>query len=156
LPLPTEIDDLEVSLPKDFRVLLDIHDTYKPIFKDIMQALPYIPMDELQFAADVTKYSLLLSFYPHPTVDEAIRRCLLNGRHVISNVQAPYAGYMNLEVDFGAFKDKLITLIRDARFKPFNAEAQAHYKKTVDPAKFAAKIFELIKQHKKELVEAVA
>jgi glycosyltransferase involved in cell wall biosynthesis len=154
LPLPTEIDDLEVALPKEFRVLLDIHDQYRPVFRSIKQDLPYIPMDELDSAADVRKYSLLLSFYPHPTVDEAIRRCLLNGRQVISNVQAPYCGFVDLEVGFGHFKDSIINGIREARFKAFNAEAQAHYKKTVDPARFKNTIMELWQAHTKTAVAA--
>lgn len=154
LPLPTEIDDLEVALPEKFRVLLDIHDAYKPVFKDIMQAIPYVPMDELQTAADVTKYSLLLSFYPHPTIDEAIRRCLLNGRHIISNVQAPHCGFVDLEVGYGDFKDRVINLIRDARFKKFNAEGQAYYKALVDPDRFKTRILEIVASRQRQEVPA--
>lgn len=146
LPLPTEIDDLETALPKDFRVLLDIHDVYKPIFKDIQTALPYIPMDELDYAADITKYSLLLSFYPHPTIDEAIRRSILNGRNVISNVKAPYCGYIDLEVGYGPFKDTIFQAVRDARFLKFNAVGQEHYRKLVDPSKFKETIYGLWKE----------
>lgn len=155
VPLPTEIDDLEVGLPKEFRVLLDIHDQYKPVFRSIKQDLPYIIMDELDSAADVRNYTLLLSFYPHPTVDEAIRRCLLNGRHVVSNVQAPYCGYVDLEVGFGKFKDSIIDAIREARMKKFNTEAQTHYRKAVDPAKFKNTIMDLW-QAKAKKPEAVA
>lgn len=157
LPLPTEVDDLESAMPKDFRVLLDIHDAYKPVFKDIKESLPYIQMDELDFAADVRAYALLLSFYPHPTVDEAIRRCLLNGRRVISNVRAPYCGYIDLEVGYGAFKDTLIHAIRDARYLKFNKEAQDHYRKLVDPNKFKEGILALIDQKApKPAMEVVA
>lgn len=156
LPLPTEVDDLETALPKDFKVLLDIHDQYKPVFKSIKQDMPYIEMDELDHAADVTKYSLLLSFYPHPTVDEAIRRCLLNGRHVISNVQAPYCGFIDLDVGYGKFKDEIITAVREARGKKFNAEGQAYYRKLVDPSRFKETIDALYKKHAKPALEVVA
>lgn len=158
LPLPTEIDDLETTLPKDFRLLLDIHETYKPIFRDIQQALPYIPMDDiadLNFAAPIQKYSALLSFYPHPTIDEAIRRSLLNGRHVISNVQAPFCGFIDLEVGFGEFRDRLINEIRDLRFRLFNIKAQEYYVKLVDPSKFKERIEALIKQHSRPQLEVV-
>lgn len=156
LPLPTEIDELESTLPKDFRVLLDIHDQYKPIFKDIKTTLPYIQMDELIHAQDVTKYSLLVSFYPHPTVDEAMRRCLLNGRNIISNVKAPYCGYIDLDVNFGQFKDEMIKAIRDARFKKFNAEAQEHYRRLVDPNRFKEKVMKLIADRQRPKLEVVA
>lgn len=149
IPLPTEIEDLETELPKEFRVILDIHDTYRPIFKDVKTTLPYIQMDELEFAADIRQYSLLLSFYPHPTIDEAIRRSLLNGRRVISNVKAPYCGFIDLEVGFGAFKDTIIQAVRDARYAKFNKEAQDYYRKMVDPDKFKNAITGLIAKHKK-------
>lgn len=136
LPLPTDIDDLETELPREYRVLLDIGEAYKPIFKDIRAVLPYIPIDELEMQADITKYSLLLSFHQYPTVDEGIRRFLLNGRNVISNVQALHCGYMDTEIDFGTFKDRLIQRIRVARDLPFNAKAQAHYKKLANPYAF--------------------
>jgi glycosyltransferase involved in cell wall biosynthesis len=155
VPLPTEIDDLETALPKTFRVLLDIHDDYKPVFKSIKQDLPYIEMDELDSAADVRSYSVLLSFYPHPTVDEAIRRCLLNGRHVISNVQAPYCGFIDLEVDYGAFKDAIIDAVRSARFEKFNSKGQEYYKKAVDPEKFKNTILSMWRQRPTKL-EVVA
>lgn len=140
VPLPTDVDDLETTLPKDFRVLLDIGDAYKPIFKDIRAVMPYIQIDELEAQADITKYSLLVSFHQYPTVDEGIRRFLLNGRNVISNVAAPYCGYVDLEVEFGTFKDKLIDKIRTARTLPFNAKGQAHYKKIADPRAFKEQI----------------
>lgn len=161
VPLPTEVDELETSLPKDFRVLLDIQEQYKPVFRDIAGTLPYIQMDDLadlNFAAPITNYSLLLSFYPHPTVDEAIRRALLNGRHVISNVKAPYCGFLDLDVGISKFKDTLIGMIRDARFKAFNSEAQAYYRKLVDPKKFRDDIYALIDAHRiaKAKLEVVA
>ena len=140
VPLPTDVDDLETTLPRDFRVLLDIGDAYKPVFRDIRAVLPYIQIDELEAQADITKYSLLVSFHQYPTVDEGIRRFLLNGRNVISNVTAPYCGYVDLEVDFGTFKDKMIDKIRAARELPFNAKAQAHYKKIADPSAFRDQI----------------
>jgi glycosyltransferase involved in cell wall biosynthesis len=143
LPLPTEITDTETKLPEEFRVLLDIDNAYGPVIKTIRQDMPYINFDVLEGAADITHYSLLLSFQKYPTVDEGIRRFLLNGRNVISNVQAPYCGYIDVEVDYSAFKEELINRVRAARDLPFNAEAQEHYKKIVDPEKFRSRIAEL-------------
>ncbi len=43
------------------------------------------------------------------------------------------------------FKQNIIRAIRDARFLPFNAKAQEHYIKQVDPEVFMAKIRSLQK-----------
>lgn len=155
VPLPTEIDDLETTLPKDFRVLLDIGPMYKDVFKDIRSALPYITIDELEFSADITKYSLLVSFHPYPTVDEGIRRFLLNGRNVISNVQAPYCGFLDLEINYGEFKDKIIDKIRDARTAKFNKAAQDHYTRVANPNAFQEAI-NRIRQKASPKLEVVA
>jgi glycosyltransferase involved in cell wall biosynthesis len=149
VPLPTECVDLETKLPEKYRVLMEIADIYKPIFKSIKEDLPYIQIDELDHATNpvgnITDYSLFVSFSTNPTIDEGIRRFLLNGRNVISNVQAPYCGFTDLEVGFGEFKDNMIKAIRDARYLKFNQAAQDYYSKIVDPGKFKAKIMSFYK-----------
>ncbi len=153
LPLPTEIDDLETELPETFRVLVDTDKAYHPLVKDLAKDIPYIGIDSLDGAAPLTQYSLLVSFYEHPTIDEAMRRFLLNGRNVISNVQAPFCGYVDLEVKHVEFRSELISKIRMARNLPFNKEAQAYYKMLVAPSKFKEKIMSL-KQPTLEVISA--
>jgi len=143
VPLPTEIDDLEVALPETFRVLIDTDKAYAPIIKDIEKDLPYIAIDRLDRAAPLTQYSMLVSFYQHPTIDEAMRRFLLNGRNLISNVQAPFCGYMDMDVDHPEMRRELLSRIRMSRELPFNKEAQDYYKQLVDPGKFKEKVFGL-------------
>lgn len=148
VPLPSEVSDLEKNLPENYRVLLDINEAYLPIFKTIKQDLPYIQIDDLNFKtnpiAKIEDYSLLVSFHPHPTIDEPIRRMLLNGRNVISNVQAPYCGFFDMEVTMKDFKQTMIRRIRDGRYLKFNAQAQEHYRKQVDPKIFEQKIKSLL------------
>lgn len=148
LPLPSEVEDAETKLPDNYRVLLDIDETYFPLFKSIKQDLPYISIDDLDFKtnpiAEISKYSLLVSFKNHPTVDEGLRRFLINGRNVISNVQAPYCGFFDLEVNMKDFKQELIRRIRDGRYLKFNQEGQDYYKEQVDPKVFSEKINSLI------------
>jgi glycosyltransferase involved in cell wall biosynthesis len=148
IPLPSEVNDAETKLPEKYRVLLDIDEVYFPLFKSIKQDLPYLDIDDLNPdtnpMADITQYSILISFRKFPTIDEGIRRFLINGRNIISNVQAPYCGFFDLEVGMKDFKQELIRRVRDGRFLPFNSKAQEHYKAQVDPKAFAAKINTLI------------
>lgn len=143
LPLPTEIDDLETALPATFRVLIDTDKAYAPITKDIEKDLPYIAIDRLDRAAPLTNYSLLVSFYEHPTIDEAMRKFILNGRNVISNVQAPFCGFLDLQVDHPEFRRELLMRIRVARGLPFNQQAKDYYKQLVDPSKFKERVLAL-------------
>lgn len=136
VPLPTEIDDLETDLPETFKVLIDADKAYMPILKDIPRAIPHVKVDFLSGAADIKEYSLLVSFYEHPTVDEGMRRFLLNGRHLITNVQSPFCGYIDTQVDHPSFKNEMVNRILDTRSLSFNSRAQDYYRQLVDPKKF--------------------
>lgn len=143
LPLPTEVEDLETELPATFKVLIDTDKAYSPIVKDLSKDLPYISIDTLDRAAPLKDYSLLISFYEHPTIDEAMRRFLLNGRNVISNVQAPFCGFLDLEISHPEFRRELLNKIRVARSLPFNQQAKEYYKGLVDPKKFKERVQQL-------------
>lgn len=147
LPLPTEINDLETTLPETFKVLVDTDKTFAPVVKDLARDLPYIQIDTLDRAAGIPDYSLLVSFYEHPTIDESMRKFLLSGRNVISNVQAPFCGFIDLEVSHPEFRRELIARIRVARELPFNREAQDYYKGIVDPKLFKDRVLQLMKPH---------
>lgn len=150
VPLPSDTDEAETTLPEKYAVLLDIDEMYLPIFKTIKQDLPYIRIDDLDFktnpTATISDYSLLVSFQKFPSVNEGIRRFLINGRNVISNVQAPYCGNFDMDLTMKDFKQNLIKAIRDGRYLKFNKEAQDFYKTQVSPDAFASKIKTLI-QH---------
>ncbi len=147
LPLPTEIDDLESALPESFKVLVDCDKAYRPILIDLPKALPHVKIDfvdQMGNVADITQYSLLLSFYENPGVDESMRRFLLHGRNLISNVQAPFCGYVDMGLKHVDFKNEMINRIIDAKNLGFNKKGQDYYKQLVDPAKFVEKIRSLI------------
>jgi glycosyltransferase involved in cell wall biosynthesis len=150
VPLPSETDEAETKLPETYRVLLSIDEMYLPVFKTIKQDLPYIIIDELDFktnpTAAISDYSLLVSFQRFPSVDEGIRRFLINGRNVISNVPAPYCGNFDMEITMKDFKQNIIRAIRDGRHLKFNKEAQDYYKAQVSPDVFANKIKSLLPQ----------
>lgn len=147
VPLPTEIEGLETSLPDTFRVLVDCDKAYRPILVDLPKALPHVQIDFVDTmgnVADITQYSLLLSFYENPGVDESMRRFLLHGRNLISNVQAPFCGYVDMGLRHVDFKNEMINRIIDARSLGFNKKGQDYYRTLVDPKKFVEKIQSLI------------
>jgi glycosyltransferase involved in cell wall biosynthesis len=156
LSLPSDVEEAETKLPESFRVLLDIDEMYMPVFRTVKQDMPYIRIDDLNWKTNpmvnVSDYSLLLSFQKFPTVNESIRRFLINGRNVISNVSAPYCGLFDMEVNMKDFKTSLIERIRESRQLAFNQEAQDFYKAQVSPEYFASKIKALLPVPEMEVV----
>lgn len=156
LPLPTEVDGLESTFPEEFRVLVDCDKAYRPILVDLPKALPHIQIDFVDTMgniAHIPEYSLLLSFYENPGVDESMRRFLLHGRNLISNVQAPFCGYIDMGLKHVDFKNEMINRIIDAKSFGFNKKAQDYYRNLVDPKKFVEKIQSLLP---KPVLEVVA
>jgi hypothetical protein len=147
VPLPTEITDLEETLPDTFRVLIDCDKAYRPILVDLPKALPHVQInfvEDIGNVASIPDYSLLLSFYENPGVDESMRRFLLHGRNLVSNVQAPFCGYVDMGLKHVDFKNEMINRIIDARSLGFNKKAQDYYTSLVDPEKFVSKLKSLI------------
>ena len=155
LPLPTEVDGLEESLPEKFKVLIDCDKAYRPIVADLPRALPHLQIDFVDTmgnVASIPEYSLLISFYENPGVDESIRRFLLHGRNIISNVQAPFCGYIDMTLKHVDFKNEMINRIIDAKNLPFNKKGQDYYRNLVDPKKFIAKLGSLLPNTKLEVL----
>lgn len=137
LPLPLASEDLaKVSheLPEKFTVLVATDKAYSDLLKDIAIDLPHI--DFKYNAAKVADFSCFLSFYQFASLDNAMLVAQVNGRHVISNVQAPYCGFIDPDQSWEKFKKELYDQIRDVKAQPFNQEAQAYYLEFAAPTKF--------------------
>jgi hypothetical protein len=156
LALPSDVTDAETKLPEKYRVLLDVDERWHPMVRSIKQDLPYIQIDDLDFRTNpfvkVEDYSMLVSFKDFATIDEPIRRMLINGRNVISNVQAPYCGYIDANVNVKDFKQELIHRIRDGRYLKFNQEGKDFYVAQVNPDVFVEKLKSLMKKPELEVV----
>lgn len=141
IPLALLREDLELtqeSLPDEFSVLILCDDAYSKILKDVPLDLPHIRFGFN--SGHVKDYSCVLSFYRFATVDEAVLVALVNGRNVISNIQAPFCGFVDPGQSYELFKKDLYDAIRAARAKPLNHEAQRYYRNLIDPGKFRARI----------------
>ena len=118
-------------------------------------ALPiYISIDlpHIKFihnAGKVADFSCFMSFYQFAALDSAMITAHVNGRHVISNVQAPYCGFIDPDQSWEKFKKDLYDKIHEAMELPLNQESQAYYLKEADPVRFKETIDGLLK---KELV----
>lgn len=141
LPLPLAKEDLEKiskTLPDKFTILIATDQSYADLMKDIPVDLPHIEF--LYNSAKVSDFSCFLSFYQFAALDNAMMTAHVNGRHVISNVQAPYCGFIDPDQTWEMFKKDLYDKINEVSRKPFNREAQEHYLKESDPDQFRQKI----------------
>jgi glycosyltransferase involved in cell wall biosynthesis len=141
LPLPLQASELEKvskTLPEKFTVLIASDKAYAELLKDISKDLPHI--DFKYNAAKVQDFSCFLSFYQFAALDNAMLVAHVNGRPVISNVQAPYCGFVDPDQTWEKFKKELYDKIHEVRKKGFNQEAQTHYLEFANPEKFKAVI----------------
>ena len=152
MPLPLMKEDMaKVSreLPKDFTILLATDKSYADLFKDISVDLPHIKF--IHNAGKVSNFSCFMSFYQFAALDSAMLTAHVNGRHVISNVQAPYCGFVDPDQSWEKFKKDLYDKIHEVASLPLNQEAQDYYLKEADPVRFKEAIDSLLK---KEMVLA--
>lgn len=150
LPLPLAEDDLsKVShcLPKKFSILVATDKSYADLLKELSVDLPHVNF--LYNAGKIEDFSCFMSFYQFAALDSAMLTAHVNGRHVISNVQAPYCGFVDPDQSWEKFKRDLYDKIREITNKPFNQDAQDYYLTEANPTKFRDTICGLLK---KELV----
>lgn len=139
LPLLDEdLTKLGTELPEKFKVLVATDKAYADLLKDLSVDLPHIEF--VYNAARMKDVSCFLSFYQFAALDTAMVTAHVNGRNVISNVSAPYCGYIDPDQSWEKFKKELYEKIREVKTKPFNQTAKDCYLDLADPEKFKAKI----------------
>lgn len=145
MPLPLLKDDmLKVShkLPETFAILVATDKAYADLLKDLSVDLPHIKF--IFNAGKITDFSCFMSFYQFAALDSAMLTAHINGRHVISNVQAPYCGFVDPDQSWEKFKGELYDKIRSLTLEPLNQEAQEYYLKEADPDRFRDTLKSLI------------
>lgn len=137
LPLPLAEEDREKlakDLPQDFSILVDTDEAYAKLLREMEIDLPHIRF--LYASAKVQDFACFLSFHQFATLDQGMLIAHVNGRHVISNVQAPYCGFIDPDQSWEGFKKNLYDKVREVKFRPFEVDAQSYYLGLADPGVF--------------------
>lgn len=145
VPLPLSAGDMkkvQTSLPEKFVVQVATDQAYSDLLKDLALDLPHIEFSYKQ-AAKTSDFSCFLSFYTFAALDNAMLVAHVNGRNVISNVQAPYCGFIDPDQNWECFKKALYDKINEARKNAFNKEAQDYYMDFANPEQFIRKMWNL-------------
>ncbi len=136
LPLPivntkTEID----PLPEAPRFLVDITGEYSLVMNAVEKSMPDVKLDGARGAQKISDYTGLIYYHTEPVMSNSIKRMLLAGRHVISNVQQPFAGYLDDKVKSDDFIPKIVNRIRGMANKGQNSPAKSFYDKLLGPSR---------------------
>jgi len=133
LPIPLEIPN-ESPLPGKPRFLVDIEAQYGRLMVVIDNSLPDVEMDVVGSGASVSDYHGIIHLFPDRTISANIKTALINGRHVISNIQQPFCGYVDDTQDKGQFIESVVKRVRTIIDKnKANDSGRGYYKKLLSP-----------------------
>lgn len=112
MPSPLVNTDEILPLPEKPRVLVDITEEYRQVMGCIEHSCPDIDFNFITVNRPIKDYSAMLSLNSENTLTFNMKRMLVAGRNMISNVQAPFCGYVNDMQDSGKFVSELVETIR--------------------------------------------
>ncbi len=134
MPLPMAVGDLK-PLPVRHKVAVDIDQSYNFIFELLQKSLPDIDLEAISGVAKLEDISGLAHFHPDRTVSIGMKRAILAGRAVVSNVQAPFMGFVDDNQNLDVFIPKAVDKIRELVYAGPNPKARDYYSALVSPTK---------------------
>lgn len=146
LPYPRPAGAISDKLPETLKILAVTDDNFKEHLKAIIKAVPYIEIDTVahNVAYDIKDYTAAMQFTAYPRLLNESQKMLMQGRYLISNIQEPYAGYVDPS-NVTKFKEEVIAKILALRDKTdLNKEAQDYYLQSCDPDKFRQAVNRMI------------
>lgn len=142
LPLPRDQGGLLESLPEKFRILVFTDQHFEAHADAVIKALPDVAFDKVVENKDfpLTRYNAVLHLGIDNRLNEGSKYALIQGRYLISNIEAPYTGYVETS-DIKKFKNDVINRIRELQgVKEINREAREFYLKESDPETFRDRV----------------
>lgn len=117
MPMPTEYGDPE-PLPEKPKWVVDCSPLYGALFDALQLSLPDIELVKCDNGQKLSDFTGMLHFWPDRTLSTQMRRAILGGRHVISNVQSPFCNYVDDTTDFDVLIPKLVEKLRECGGPP--------------------------------------
>lgn len=135
MPLPLS-DSSEVKpLPEKPLFFLDLTPEYFPVFNAIEKSMPDVKFETEGGARELASYTGFVSFRSDPVTTHGLKRMLITGRHVVSNVKVPFAGFIEDKQAPDTFIPKFVDRIRALVEKPINENARKYYLTALSPKK---------------------
>lgn len=126
LPLPVISTDYVSPMPEKAKFLCDVGPAYGHAFNAIQRAIPDIELAPIGGVQEMSKYTGLICFKKQRLLRPTVKRMLAAGRHVISNIQSPFAGFLDDHQSDASFMRAFVNRIR-ATVKAPQSKEQVRY-----------------------------
>lgn len=131
LPVPFEVTGDIHPLPTKPKFAVDISPSYGALMTILEMSLPDIELHLLTGAHKIEDYNGMIHLYDDKTMSQSIKRMLMAGRYVVSNVKSPYAGYIE-DSNAEKFLEDIVDSVRDMSKKGNNTVAREYYKQILN------------------------
>lgn len=135
LPLPIVHAGEIPPMPETPKFLVDASAQYQHALSTIKRACPDIDIDTAGGVHKIEDYTGVIHFWVDRCMSPALKRMLVTGRHVVSNVQSPYAGFLDDRVTDEQFIVSMVERLRKLAKEGPNQKAVDYYRQALSPAK---------------------
>lgn len=118
-------------LPEKPRFLVDASDKYGHALSVIKRALPDMDIEVSSGVTKIEDCTGLLHFYVDRAMSNSAKRFLLNGRHVVSNIQSPFCGFLEDNVTDEKFIVAVVERLRKVAKMGPNMKGAEYYKQVL-------------------------
>ncbi len=125
-PMPLGAANIK-PMPEARKWVVDNAGDYSPMISVIAQSVPDIQLDVIDGSTKLSDYRGLIHFFPDRTLSASVKRAHLMGRHVISNIQQPYCGFVDDKYDIERFIIESVDKIRELTDAPADPDAPGMY-----------------------------
>lgn len=148
MTFPREEGIPSVSLPEELSILALSDEAHRGHLDSIIKSLPNVKIERaaIETPYDINKYTAAIQFTSYPRLLNSSRNMLMNGRHLITNVQEPFSGFVDT-TNPTKFKEEVIEAVLALKDKKdLNLEAQAYYLETTSREAFSERIKSLVQK----------
>lgn len=141
LPLPLVNNDEIAPFPTRPKFIVDASGQYGNVLSVVKKSLPDMDLEIAQGAQRIEDCTGLVHLYVDRALSGSVKRMLLAGRHVVSNIQSPFAGFLEDKTTDEQFIVAMVERLRSLVKKGPNKSAQDYYRKALS----VEKVLEAIK-----------
>lgn len=136
LPLPLVNTDTPSELPDKPAWIIDVEEGYNMVATNLEKILPDVKLIKATSCHEIKDVTGLITFNQARIMNYGMKRMLLNGRHIVSNIQQAFCGYINDTESVEVFMDKVVDKVRRCNDKKINTHAVDYYTKLYSPESF--------------------
>jgi glycosyltransferase involved in cell wall biosynthesis len=140
MPVPYVNENKTEPMPEKPSLLVDIDGDYGAVFNSLEKSLPDVKLEVASDAQKIGNYNGFLYFHREPSLTASIKRMVLSGKYVLSNIRHPFTGFVNDHQPPDTFIPEIVEKIRDLVKKEPNERGRAYYEKLLSKEKLQGAI----------------